>query len=144
MRKIYLLTHPLLIAFIIFNICNDDGIFEPGGDNTIVLGDTLNVGYGTTLQNIQEHIWITFDSVYEDSRCPLNVDCVWAGNAKLGFTFKQSIRKTSFSLNTHANFKRDTTVYFYQISLIDVLPYPHSDSTNTAKDYTAQIVVKKE
>ena len=144
MSKIYLLTHPLLIAFIIFNWCNDDGIFEPGGEKTLLLGDTLNISYGSTLQNIEEHIWITFDSVYEDSRCPVDVECFWAGNAKLGFTFKQSIRKTSFTLNTHADFKRDTTVNFYHISLIDVLPVPHSDSTYTAKDYSARIVVDRE
>ncbi len=132
------------MAFILFNICNDDGIFEPVRDNTLVLGDTVNVSYGETLHNFKEQIWITFDSVYEDSRCPLDVECVWAGNAKLGFTFKQSIRKTSFTLNTHPNFNRDTTVYFYQISLVDVLPYPYSDSTYTAGDYTARIVVDKE
>jgi len=144
MRKIYLLSHPLLIAFLFFNICNDEGIFDPGPENTLVLGDTLNVNYGDTLRNFKVHIWLTFDSLYGDSRCPVNVECVWEGNTQLGFKFSHLLRKTSFSLNTHPDFKRDTTVFHYHISLIDVLPYPHTDSTFTAEDYTAQVVVEKE
>ncbi len=144
MRKIFLLSHPILIAFMLFNICNDGGIFEPGDENTLVPGDTLNVSYGDTLRNFKEHIWITFDSLYGDSRCPVDVECIWEGNARLGFTFGHFLSKTSFSLNTHPDFKQDSTVYNYQITLIDVLPYPHTDSTFTAKDYTAQIVVEKE
>ena len=144
MSKIYLLSHPLLIAFIIFNICNDDGIFEPGGEKTLLLGDTLNVNYGETLRNFEEHIRITFDTLYEDSRCPVDVVCFWEGNARLGFTFGHIHQKAGLTLNTYSGFKRDTTVYNYRISLIDVLPYPHSDSTFTAEDYIAQIVVDRE
>ncbi|MBN2412871.1 hypothetical protein JXQ31_14375 [candidate division KSB1 bacterium] len=144
MSKIYLLTHPLLTAFIIFNLCNDDGIFEPGGDTTIVLCDTVNVDYGKTLHNFNEQIWITFDTLYEDSRCEVDVICCWAGNARLGFTFRYQNQTARLSLNSYSRFSNDTTVYKYLISLIDVLPYRHSDSTYTAKDYIARIVVDRE
>jgi hypothetical protein len=144
MSKIYLLTHPLLIAFIIFNWCNNDGIFEPGGENTLVLGDTLNVDYGKTLYKFKEQIWITFDMLYEDSRCEVDVICFWEGNARLGFTFRRLNRKARLSLNTYSGFSRDTTVFKCRISLIDVLPYRHSDSTYTADDYIARIVVDRE
>ena len=144
MSKIYLLTHPLLIAFIIFNICSDDGIFDPGGDKTIMLGDTVYVDYGKTLHNFKEQIWITFDSLYEDSRCPLDVVCVWEGNAKLGFTFRHENQKARIALNTYPGFNQDTTVFRYRISLTGVLPVPHSDSSYTADDYSAQIVVDRE
>ncbi len=144
MSKIYLLTHPLLILFIIFNICNVDGIFEPGGDKTLVPGDTVNVDYGKTLHNFTKQIWITFDTLYEDSRCEVDVICFWAGNARLGFVFQSRNRTARLSLNTYSGFSHDTTVYHYHISLVDVLPYRHSDSTYTAGDYTAQVVVDRE
>ncbi|HPG42045.1 MAG TPA: hypothetical protein PLP19_22000 [bacterium] len=143
MRKIILFSHPLLIAFLLFNLCNDDGIINPLPENHLVLGDTVTVNYGHTLMNMQEHIWLSFDSLLEDSRCPINVLCVWAGNARLGFSFGYLANHYKISLNTFTAFQTDTTLNHYRITLIDVLPVPHTDSSYTANDYKALLVVDK-
>ena len=144
MHKIILFSHPLLIAFLLFNLCNDDGIFNPNPENHLVLGDTVTVNYGHTLMNVQEHIWLSFDSLLEDSRCPINVLCVWAGNARLNFSFGCLANRSRFALNTFQSFQSDTTLYNYHITLIDVLPVPHTDSSYTANDYKALLVVEKQ
>jgi len=108
--------------------------------STLILEDTLNVRYRQTLFNYDENIWITFDSLIADSRCPIGVMCFWEGNAEVSFIF-DSIR---FNLNTYKGFTYDTVVSDYRIGLINVWPYPHADSLYTEDQYSIDIVVSRE
>ena len=104
--------------------------------------DSAILQFQDTFFNNEENFQITFDSVLEDSRCPVNAVCKWAGNAKIGFTIANEENKASFTLNTHSGrFPRDTTLLGYKISLLDVMPQPHTDSTFTQNDYSATIVI---
>jgi len=56
-------------------------------------------------------IKVCFNGTLEDSRCPPDVKCVWAGNAKL--YLELTLRDGSinaFNLNTNHRFRRDTTI----------------------------------
>lgn len=88
------------------------------------LGDTLTLAYHETAENAPSRTFIRFDSVLGDSRCPINVVCVWEGNAAIAFDMEEPGGEHRFSLNTHAGFARDTVLAGRTISLIDVLPYP--------------------
>ena len=104
--------------------------------------DSATLQFQDTLFNTEENILISFDSVLEDSRCPVNVVCIWEGNAEIGFTIVTEENKASFTLNTHGGrFLRDTTLLGYKISLLDVMPQPHTDSIFTQNDYSATIVI---
>ena len=105
------------------------------------LSDSLTLQFRDTLFNNEENFWITFDSLLADSRCPVDAICLWEGNAELGFTFAKDGNEIPFSLNTHVDFLRDTTLLGYKVSLIDVMPYPHTDSSFTQKDYSTVIVI---
>lgn len=85
---------------------------------------------------------IKFVSV-EDSRCPKDVDCIWAGNAKV--TIKVTNRKgesKTFDLNTNLETK---AVKFegYEIKLSGVAPYPKANTPNNQSGYTASFTVTK-
>lgn len=108
-----------------------------------VLGDTLGIAYQDTIFSRDEDIWITFDFLVHDSRCPTNVVCFWEGNAEMSLAFFNN-RVTEFSLNTFLGFTTDTTVLDHRISLVNVQPVPHTDSLYTEKDYFIQIVVTQE
>ena len=45
----------------------------------------FSLGIGQTANIAGEKLFIKFKSVLEDSRCPVNVVCVWAGNGKVEF-----------------------------------------------------------
>lgn len=58
---------------------------------------------------------------YTDSRCPINTDCIWAGEASVYLQAKSNGQTASFVLNGLGS---DTTLFGYQIELVDLLPYP--------------------
>lgn len=132
--KFFLLVFPVIFLSSCSNPSNSNL------HNSVILGNSVTIQFQDTLYNEEEFIWITFDSL-NDSRCPINDWCLWSGNARLLFTFAKDSLKTSFSLNTYRQDLRDTTLFGYSISLIDVMPYPHSDSLYVQDDYSATIIV---
>ncbi|MEQ1922196.1 MAG: hypothetical protein ABL952_06780 [Pyrinomonadaceae bacterium] len=62
--------------------------------------------------------------VLEDSRCPVNVTCVWAGNAKIKISLKKGRKAArTFELNSTLTPK---TILFegYEVSFVDLTPRP--------------------
>ena len=104
--------------------------------------DTLKVYFGDTLSNSDENIWITFDSLLNDSRCPINVVCIWEGNAEVSILVSNNEYIRQVRLNTFPDFKYKKDVFGYNISLIDVMPFPHTDSLYVEENYCVKIIVK--
>ena len=50
-----------------------------------LIGKEFSLGIGQTASIEGEKLVIKFKAVLEDSRCPVNVVCVWAGNGKVEF-----------------------------------------------------------
>ena len=111
---------------------------------SLVLGTPIYLQYQDTLFIESENTWVSFDSLLNDSRCPIGLICVWAGSAKIGFSFEKDEKKVEFSLDTHKALMNDTTIWGYSISLLSVLPYPYRDSSYTPSDYSAEILVTKQ
>ncbi|MCA1622879.1 MAG: hypothetical protein LC768_00870 [Acidobacteria bacterium] len=86
---------------------------------------------------------IKFVSLVEDSRCPTDTNCIWAGNAKI--TIKVSNAKAAaktFELNT--NSKPQSVSYAgYEIKLADLNPKPATNIRINRNGYTATFVVRK-
>jgi len=114
----------------------------PGITDTLLLGDTLTLNYKDKFVTQANDFWVSFDSVVADSRCPIDVECIWAGNAEIGFSAGTELENRFFVLNTHPYRSRDTIMFFHHISLISVDPYPHSDSLYSASDYSVKIKVE--
>ncbi|NWF89615.1 MAG: hypothetical protein HXY50_09155 [Ignavibacteriaceae bacterium] len=88
-------------------------------------------------------VCIKFDSVAEDSRCPSELVCIWAGNAKSVFELKNSSGKhQTIYLNTHLEPKQIefSKLTFY---LKELNPYPQKLEFIEQSDYVAKLVVKK-
>src|SRR5262245_35822050 len=47
------------------------------------LGTTFNVRFGERATIVSEGLTLKFDQVLGDSRCPVDVVCVWAGEARI-------------------------------------------------------------
>lgn len=108
-----------------------------------VLPDTVDLAYQDTLFLSAGKDWLTFDSLAHDSRCPTGASCVWEGNAEVGFSLYQDDVRHAFALNTHPRFQTDTTLAARSISLLDLTPYPHIDSTYKAEQYAVRIFVDR-
>ena len=86
--------------------------------------------------------------VASDSRCPVDVNCVWAGNAEVVFEVGARGRRgvTTLSLNTSASPERPAEGRYgrYTLKLVGLAPRPRSDRKIPPGRYTATLLVSKE
>jgi len=129
----------LLFALLTLSACREDpvcplqvGVGEPF---------TLRKGECAT---VDRTLRVVFDSVLEDSRCPVDVECVWEGNAKVGLSWSVAGSKPQpFALNTHTGFTTDTVIMGYTVRLDELNPRLRSDQRYDTIDYRARLVVTK-
>lgn len=120
-----------LLFFPIVLLAYFDGCSKSNTEHaTFELNDTISLAYRTTYINADKHLTIRFDSVLEDSRCPPEAMCVWAGNAKVRFIFATEAQTDTFVLNTTLDSDklghRELLIQGYKIRLIGLSPQPVS------------------
>lgn len=75
-----------------------------------------------------------------DSRCPSDVVCVWAGQAEVKIIVKSPVQGT-IVLNT---FNHETdTLGAYVFQLVEVSPYPISTKTIALDEYEVTLKIEK-
>jgi hypothetical protein len=98
------------------------------------------VGNSAILSN--KSIIMKFKAVTEDSRCPIDAICVWAGNAAITLDLKNSIGdQLSIKLNTYLD-PRSIDFSGVIITLVELKPYPQSTEQINPNDYVAKLIVK--
>ena len=106
----------------------------------------LQFGQSYQLENLE----FKFVEVLQDSRCPKNVNCVWAGevvvlvdvfeNGKKSYQKKLTLSPTSHLQNLLGNLYASESL---TISGFNVLPYPVSGIKTKVEDYYIQLDVNK-
>jgi hypothetical protein len=92
--------------------------------------------------NLEHGLLISLDSVLEDSRCPANALCIWAGNAKVRLAFFDGEFWNRFVLNS--DFQNEIVMYGYRIKLINLSPYPITNVAIQQSDYKVELLIMKE
>lgn len=91
-----------------------------------------------------EKLKIRFSSVTEDSRCPSDAVCIWAGRATIVVNiFKNEQNRGVFSLSTEGDDVAVAIFDKYSITLIEVEPYPTTNQTIALSEYIVTLVVSK-
>ena len=86
---------------------------------------------------------IKFVSLVEDSRCPEDVDCVWAGNARIKIKVTdQRGRTETFEINTNMGAK-GASFGGYAINLETLTPTPKADAKLNQNAYTATFNISR-
>ncbi len=89
---------------------------------------------------------IEFTEVVEDSRCPKNTNCFWAGQIKVKFTvvYESKVEK-DFVLTLRDDRPRESKAlvngYVFEMHTAD--PYPEAEKKIEPEDYVVSIVVKE-
>ena len=106
----------------------------------------LEAGRAVTLE--RGSLRLRFKSVAADSRCPVDVTCVWAGNAEVLVEVGGSgwRGKRTLTLNTNASPERAGEGRYgrYTVKLVGLSPQPRSNRKIAAGQYTATLLVSKE
>ena len=96
--------------------------------------ETVKVKVGKSKVTSAGKVTIKFVSVVEDSRCPINARCVWAGNArvKLAVSVGKAAART-IELNSGVE-PRSIKADGYVFTFVELTPYPgdHPDDIKPA------------
>lgn len=115
---------------------------------TARVGREFNLKVGRVVTLDGGRLRIRLARVASDSRCPVDVSCVWAGNAEL--LFEVGARgwrgRTTLKLNTNASPERPGEGRYgrYTLKLVGLTPSPRSNGRIAAGRYTATLLVSGE
>ena len=106
------------------------------------LGEEFELAVHQTAQITAENISVTFQEVLEDSRCPVDVTCIWAGIAKVSLQVTVSGHEREISLSTSPP---DNSAVFenYTFWLIRVKPVPRANQNIDSSAYFVTVRVDK-
>jgi hypothetical protein len=117
-----------------------------GATQVARLGREFKLRVGQRADLKEGNLRIKFASV-EESRCPRNVTCVWAGNAQVLIEVgTRNGRGKSMKLNTMGSPQLPSEGKYksYTVTLVEVNPYPQDGQEIAAGDYAVTLVVSKE
>ncbi len=134
----------LLICFSLTgNTYQQDG-YTPDTKTSITanLGQAFDIKVGQEATISSQQLSLKFLSVSEDSRCPQGTNCIWEGNGKVNIQLtSQSQTSDTVELNTAMSLPSEATYLNYNISLLDLQPYPLAGSTLQQSEYIATVSV---
>ena len=103
-----------------------------GREFTLAVGQSAVVGDGVRL---------TLKSVTDDSRCPVDVTCVWEGDAKVSVEVITPSPRAEHELHTTGRESHEAKHGAYRVTLVKLEPAPRSTVTISSSDYRATLVV---
>lgn len=107
-----------------------------GSGNPSPSGETLAVGVGESEQVPGTAVTIAFLRVTEDSRCAVDVVCVWEGNGRVEVRLSQPSGAREVALNTTLE-PRETGFAGLRIGLEALDPVPVQAAPTDPDDYVA-------
>lgn len=116
---------------------------QAGAGKRVAAGREFQLRVGQSARLADGRLRVRFASVEEDSRCPVGVDCVWAGNARIRVVLQPAGgRAATLELNTGAE-PRAASAAGYEISLKNLTPHPRAGAKIERRRYAATLVVSR-
>lgn len=98
----------------------------------------MKIGESVAINDLR----VTFRSVDGDSRCAIDVACVWAGDAAIALKIDQGGKSAVATLHTTLDPKK-TDWNGYTIALVSVSPDKRAATAIDPADYRAEIVITR-
>jgi hypothetical protein len=124
----------VLLVPLLVSACSSDTITAP-------LGKEFTLPAGKTAAISGESLSIKFDKVTGDSRCPSDVVCIWAGEAKCDTVFKY--KGTDYPVTLTAGGSNSSYAFENYKIYFDLHPYPVSTQQIAPGDYFLIMTVTK-
>ena len=111
------------------------------GAFSAVSAKQVDVQIGHEKRFANSGIKLKFVDLIEDSRCPIDTNCVWAGNAKIKIALSNAGRLPKiFEINTGV--KPQSIVFAgYEIKIVKLTPVPRSNVRIRKDGYVATFSV---
>jgi hypothetical protein len=97
-------------------------------ETSVVTNNTITIGLGKQVKIPNSKVSLQLQEVVDDSRCPVDVTCVWEGIAIVNIEGISGTQKTDFQVGTRDFLPKNVTKSFsfsgYRFTLTDLKPYP--------------------
>ena len=105
------------------------------------LNDTIILGTRQEYFDFEKNYRLQFDSVLNDSRCPLNSVCIWEGYALVSIRLiMEGNYEYLFILSTYNYIKTDTLINNINFKLVGLTPLPEMGKAIEQSDYSVKII----
>ncbi len=118
--------------------------FSQDSDTVVNYNSLLRTGELFSFENKS----IQFKKVISDSRCPKDVTCIWAGEAKVLVSVWENgkeVKEEIVTLNAASDFKFNfsDSEEVFTLNSLDLYPYPESSRKIEAAEYCLKIQLSK-
>jgi len=137
-----------LAVFVILCVCAIDGagcVRDLPRPSQVPFGRPFDVHAGAST-TLAEGLTVTFDRVRADSRCPMDVTCISAGDAAVIVRLASpggEPAERELHTNPGSAATADTSYLAYGITLVALAPYPRTDRQIRPEDYVATLTVER-
>ncbi len=115
------------------------------GASSFVLNEPFLLCFGNTAAQTGQNFNVKFDKLVEDSRCPTDVTCIWAGRASvaLSLTHEGTTETDTLSIGDFTGTTHSDSALFagYKIKLVEVQPVPVSTAQPAEADYKVKLLI---
>jgi len=106
------------------------------------IGKTFDLKVGESATVGPEDLAVGFGELLSDGRCPIGVFCFWEGDATVQMWAKlPGESRGDFQLHTYHGFKWKFSYKYYEITLVQVSPYPVYEVPTPPGDYVVTVQV---
>jgi len=116
------------------------GCVAAAGQDPVAIGDRFTLGVGGLAPIRDTSTSVRFVGVIEDSRCPRDTTCIWAGEVKVEIEF---LERSKVSKQMELKLGESADAAGLHVTLVDVEPQPASNVRISAQGYRATMVVEK-
>lgn len=105
--------------------------------------ETVRVQINSQKRLAKSRITIRFVDLIDDSRCPVDTNCVWAGNAKIKVRLTKGRKSRTVEMNTGLE-PRSIRFEDYEVRIIKLIPEPASNIRIRKDGYVATFSVTRQ
>lgn len=128
-----------MIVLLLAMSCNQDSVLVI--DTPLNQELTLAIGQQASVD--QGNLVVTLTGVPEDSRCPIDAVCIWAGNGKVALNLRRGTSaNVAVTLNTMLD-PHAVAFGIYEIRLTKLTPEPFAGHPVDPADYRATLLVSR-
>lgn len=142
-RRMLVLAFPILVLSAFLTAC--DSTMEPSSPPAVqaVLNEPFWLVPGQTAVLADEHLSVTFAGVVDDTRCPIDIVCIVAGNATMSVRAR---RNGQAAMTLSLTLTDDPPAVGYDgfgIHAQQLMPAVRSDRTIRPGEYSVRLLVER-